>query len=122
MDGEFEAVAQATGMPSWAVFLIALVAAVSCVCMVLCAFKKCCCKKRKKKSGKDGKMKAQLDLSAVKDLDQAKIGTDKVQPDVDECDGPKCDPDDKKRDDLGRLQFSMGKISLEISSQTFEGS
>ena len=60
-------------------------------------------------------MKAQLDLSAVKDLDQAKIGTDKVQPEVDDCDGPKCDPDDKKRDDLGRLQFSMGKISLEIS-------
>ena len=60
-------------------------------------------------------MKAQLDLSAVKDLDQAKIGTDKVQPEVDDCDGPKCDPDDKKRDDLGRLQFSMGKISVEIS-------
>ena len=90
--------------------------------MILCAFKKCCCKKRKKKSGKDGKMKAQLDLSAVKDLDQAKVGTDKVQPDVDECDGPKCDPDDKKRDDLGRLQFSMGKIdpwrSLNIQGES----
>ena len=60
-------------------------------------------------------MKAQLDLSAVKDLDQAKVGTDKVQPDVEDCDGPKCDPDDKKRDDLGRLQFSMGKISTRRS-------
>ena len=67
-------------------------------------------------------MKAQLDLSAVKDLDQAKVGTDKVQPDVEDCDGPKCDPDDKKRDDLGRLQFSMGKIdpwrSLNIQGES----
>ena len=32
---------------------------------------------------------------------------DKVQPEIDELDGPRMD--DKKRDDLGRLQFSLGK-------------
>ena len=38
----------------------------------MCLCKKCLCKKRKKKS-KDQKLKAQIDLSAVKDIDPTKM-------------------------------------------------
>lgn len=44
------------------------------LCLLLCLCKKCLCKKRKKK--KDQKLKAQIDLSAVKDLENKT--TDKV--------------------------------------------
>ena len=46
-------------------------------------------------------------MQAVKDL-----GTqmkDRVQPEVSELDGPRVNDHDKKREDLGRLQFSLGK-------------
>ena len=52
-------------------------------------------------------------MSAVKDLDPLKVA-DKVQPDLEECDGPKLggNSEEKKRDDLGRLQFSLGKTEI----------
>lgn len=90
-----------TGLPKWAVIGIGVVAAFALVCVTLCFCKKCFCKKRKKK--KDQKLKTQIDMQAVKDLgNQMK---DKVQPELDELDGPRMD--DKKREDLGRLQFSL---------------
>ena len=102
---DYQAVKAVTGLPAWAVVSIAIVAAIAAVCVVLCLCKKCCCKKRKKK--KDQKLKAQVDLNAVKDLDPAKVA-DKVQPDLEECDGPKLHGTDDKKTDLGRLQFSLG--------------
>ena len=101
---EYQSLQSLSGLPPWGVAMIAATCAFTTLCILMCLCKKCLCKKRKKK--KDQKVKAQIDLSAVKDMDPAK--TDKVQPDVDDCDGPKCDQD-KKRDDLGRLQFSLGK-------------
>merc|ERR1711935_322060 len=98
---EYKTVQNVTGLPPWVVAISAAACAFLTLCLFLCLCKKCLCKKRKKK--KDQKLKAQIDLSAVKDLENKT--TDKVQPDLADCDGPKCD--DKKRDDLGRLQFSL---------------
>lgn len=44
-------------------------------------------------------------MQSVKDLGQQM--KDKVQPDIEDLDGPRVD--DKKKEDLGRLQFSLGK-------------
>ena len=92
-----------TGLPQWAVIGIGIVCAFTLVCVTLCICKKCFCKKRKKK--KDQKLKTQIDMQSVKDLGQQM--KDKVQPDIEDLDGPRVD--DKKKEDLGRLQFSLGK-------------
>lgn len=98
---EYKAIQVSTGLPQWAVIGIGIVCAFTLVCVTLCICKKCFCKKRKKK--KDQKLKTQIDMQSVKDLGQQM--KDKVQPDIEDLDGPRVD--DKKKEDLGRLQFSL---------------
>merc|ERR1712110_1178124 len=95
------AISISTGLPKWAVIGIGIVCAFTLVCITLCVCKKCFCKKRKKK--KDQKLKTQIDMQAVKDLGHQM--KDKVQPEIEDLDGPRLD--DKKKEDLGRLQFSL---------------
>ena len=64
---------------------------------------------------KDLENKTTDKVSAIKNFVLSKIFTFKVQPDVADCDGPKCD--DKKRDDLGRLQFSLGERQCELAHE-----
>jgi len=98
---EYKAIQASTGLPKWAVIGIAIVCAIVLVFVTLCICKKCFCKKRKKK--KDQKLKTQIDMQAVKDLGHQM--KDKVQPELEDLDGPRID--DKKKEDLGRLQFSL---------------
>ncbi|CBY24213.1 unnamed protein product [Oikopleura dioica] len=92
---ETEKIQEATGLPQWAVIALAVITAIVAFCILICVCKKCICKKRKKT--KKGNQKEQvIDMSQFKNLGE----------ELDEV-SKKEDTDEKKKEKLGTLRFSL---------------
>jgi len=92
---ETEKIQEATGLPQWAVIALAVITAIVAFCILICVCKKCICKKRKK--SKKGNQKEQvIDMSQFKNLGE----------ELDEV-SKKEDTDEKKKEKLGTLRFSL---------------